>query len=323
MTNSNLVSDRTSNNGDGPNKSVQIYNILLIIIDYIVVHLKFFYYVFEHIFLLIFPKEEDVRGEIVLITGSAHGIGKQTALKYASLGATVVCWDINDKLNKETVKEIQSQGGTAHHYVCDVMNRENILQVAEKVKKDIGSVTILVNNAGIMPCHTLVQHTETEIRKMFEINVMAHFWLIQTFLPDMITNNHGHIIALSSCAGIFGLRNLVPYCAAKFAVRGLMQALQEEIRCDPRNLNIKFTTIYPYMVDTGLCKRPKIGFPNLMRLVTPTEAAEAIVKAQRRGIEEITIPRHFLYLDRCCRMFPRKANNVLFDFVEAYVDSDL
>ncbi|XP_055371014.1 short-chain dehydrogenase/reductase family 16C member 6 [Condylostylus longicornis] len=322
MTNSEK-SVSYSTNGDGSSSSHQIYNVLLTILEYILIHLKFFYYILEHIFFMIFPREEDVKGEIVLITGAAHGIGKQTALKYASLGATVVCLDINEKLNKETVKEIQSRGGNAHHYVCDVLKRDDIIQVAEKIKNEVGTVSILVNNAGIMPCHSLLQHTDGEIRKMFEINVMAHFWLIQTYLPDMITNNHGHIVALSSCAGLFGLRNLVPYCASKFAVKGLMLSLVEELRHDPRNLNIKFTTIYPYMVDTGLCKRPKIKFPNFMRLVTQEEAAEAIVKAQRRGIEEFAIPNRFLYLHRLSRLFPRRATDVLFDFMEAYVDSDL
>lgn len=60
---------------------------------------------------------------------------------------------------------------------CDVSNREQVLSVAERVKKEIGDVTILVNNAGIMPCHAFLDHTNDEIRKIFDINVLAHFWV--------------------------------------------------------------------------------------------------------------------------------------------------
>ena len=65
---------------------------------------------------------------------------------------------------------------------CDVADREQVMKVAEKVKKDVGTVTIIVNNAGIMPTHSLLDHTEVEIRKLFDINVLAHFWVRLYFL---------------------------------------------------------------------------------------------------------------------------------------------
>jgi NADP-dependent 3-hydroxy acid dehydrogenase YdfG len=77
----------------------------------------------------------------------------------------------------------------------------------------------------------MLQHTEGEIRKTIEINVIAHFWMFQAFLPTMIEHNRGHIVALSSMAGIMGFQNLVPYCGSKFAVRGIMEAMSEELRC--------------------------------------------------------------------------------------------
>lgn len=111
------------------------------------------------------------------ITGAAHGIGKETALQYASLGAKVVCWDINEKGNTELLKEIKAQGGKAFAYVCNVTKREDIIEVAEKTKREVGTVDILINNAGIMPTHPLTEHTEQEIRLMYDINVLAHFYV--------------------------------------------------------------------------------------------------------------------------------------------------
>lgn len=112
----------------------------------------------------------------------------------------------------------------------DVTNRDAVLETGAKVLQEVGNVTILINNAGIMPQHEMLKHSENEIRKVFEINTIAHFWMFQAFLPKMVENNHGHIVALSSIAGIVGFKNLVPYCGSKFAVRGLMESMNEELR---------------------------------------------------------------------------------------------
>lgn len=110
-------------------------------------------------------------------------------------------------------------------------NRDKVLEAGDKVLKEVGAVTILVNNAGIMPSHDFLQHSESEIRRTVDINLTAHFWLFQAFLPKMIETNHGHIVAMSSMAGLMGFQNLVPYCGTKFAVRGVQEALAEELRC--------------------------------------------------------------------------------------------
>lgn len=150
-----------------------------------------------------------------------------------------------------------------------------------------------------------------------------HLQLIQAFLPDMIKQKKGHIVALSSCAGLFGLKNLVPYCGTKFAVKGIMYALAEELRHTEPEADIKCTTIYPYMVDTGLCKKPKMRFTHAMRLVKPHQAAAAIVKAQRSGVFEESIPKHFVYLEMILKFFPKKAQLLYTDFMDSGVESDL
>ncbi|XP_065363009.1 17-beta-hydroxysteroid dehydrogenase 13 [Calliphora vicina] len=296
--------------------------IIQMVIEFIVVNIKFWYITMEAFIRSFLHKEEtNVSGEFVFITGAGHGIGKQLALQYSSLGAKVICVDINEKNNMQTVKEIKQAGGNAFAYTCNVTSREEIFALSEKVKQEHGFVGIIVNNAGIMPCHPLLEHTEQEIRLMYDVNVMAHFWILQAFLPDMIERNQGHIVALSSCAGLFGLPNLVPYCGTKFAVRGFMQAMQEELYKQNPQTQIKFTSIYPYMVDTGLCKNPKFRFP-WMKLVDPTEAAASIILAQRTCLEEASIPRYFTSIEKVGRFLPRKAMRVANDYLDAYVESD-
>ncbi|XP_062537758.1 short-chain dehydrogenase/reductase family 16C member 6 isoform X3 [Armigeres subalbatus] len=307
-----------------PNAGVKIYNLIILIVDIVVMLVRWIYFTLEALYMVaVPPKPESVAKDIVLVTGAGHGIGRSLAQQYSQLGATVVCLDINDKMNQETISSIKKERGNAFGFVCDVTKREEIIETAKKVKEQVGVVTILVNNAGIMPTHTLLKQTEGEIRKTFEINVLAHFWMLQTYLPDMIEKNRGFIVALSSIAGLVGLNNLVPYCGSKHAVRGIMEACHEEIRQDPRKPNIKFTSVYPYMVDTGLCKRPHMRFPNLMRLVKPDEAAASIIDAQRRGLIDVSIPKYLLYLNTFVRLFPLKAANLLRDFLDSGVESDL
>ncbi|CAK9828709.1 Short-chain dehydrogenase/reductase family 16C member 6 [Anthophora retusa] len=305
---------------------VRAYGGVLVLADVLLLLLKILYYIGEGIYRLIVPVEEkSVAGEIVLVTGAGHGIGKELALKYASLGATVVCWDLNQQGNEETVNEIKQMGTTkAYGYKCDVSKREEVFAVAEKVRVEVGNVTILINNAGIMPCRAFLDHTPEEIKRIFDINVLAHCWTVQAFLPSMIQKNYGHIVALSSMAGFLGVANVVPYCASKFAVRGLMEALNEEIRSlsKEKSSNINFTTIYPYMVDTGLCKNPRIRFPSIMALVSPKEAVAEIVKAQRRNIRELSIPACWLYVNTFLRCVPESCMRSIVDFLGSGLEAE-
>lgn len=306
---------------------VKAYEGALILVDVLLLLVRILFWTLEGIYrAIVQPEEKNVAGEIVLITGAGHGIGRELALKYASLGATVVCWDLNPQSNLETVSEIKKLGATSiHAYQCDVSSRDQVFQTAERVKAEVGNVTILVNNAGIMPCHSFLDTTTEEIRKIFDINVMAHFWMLQAFLPSMIAKNHGHVVALSSIAGLIGVANLVPYCSSKFAVRGLMESLNEELRQGKGGQpnNIKFTTVCPYMVDTGLCKRTKIKYPSLMSMVTPEDAAGQIVSSQRRNYTEVTIPGYWMRVNTTVRNFPEKVWVQIKDFLDSGVESDL
>ncbi|KOB67199.1 Short-chain dehydrogenase [Operophtera brumata] len=169
------------------------------------------------------------------ISGAGHGMGREMALRFGRLGAVVIAVDINPAGNEETFKMIKGEKGKIHKYECDVTDRAAVFKLAEKVSKEVGDVTILVNNAGIMPCKPILKHSEKEIRSEVDINVIGNLWMIQAFLPSMLENNHGHIVAMSSMAGKMGLRNLVPYCGTKYAARGIMEALAVELYEDPRD----------------------------------------------------------------------------------------
>ncbi|CAH2050867.1 unnamed protein product, partial [Iphiclides podalirius] len=282
------------------------------------------YEIFCAIFRCFVPAEpKDVSGEVVLITGTGHGMGREMALRFGRLGAKVVCVDINPEGNEQTYKMILAEKGKVFKYVCDVADRAAVMQLAEKVRREVGEVDILVNNAGIMPCKPVLQQTEKEIRLMMDINVNGNLWFIQAFLPSMIERNHGHIVAISSMAGLMGTRNLVPYCGSKYAVRGIMEALAVELRAEPTDTSgIHFTTVCPSIVNTGLCHKPRIRFKKALKIVEPGEAADIIVDSVLRNVLEISIPTRlhnairYLY-----RMIPISAAFALNDLADSGADA--
>lgn len=303
----------------------QLTSIAVLLGDIVLLLIKTILGLFEALYLNFVPAhEKSVANDTVLITGTGHGIGRELALQFAKLGARIICVDINKNGNEETVKELKDRGFTkVHSFQCDVSDRDQVVELASKVQKEVGDVTILVNNAGIMPCHPFMSSSAEEIKKIFDINVFAHFWMLQMFLPRMIEKNCGHVVGISSMAGILGLTNLVPYCSSKFAVRGLMEALAEEVREDKRQLNnVKFTSIFPYIVNTGLCKKPRIRFPGLLGIVSPQDAAKHIIQAVRRNYREISIPSGLLTVNNTLRLFPDKVTLMVKDFLDSGLEAD-
>ncbi|XP_059616298.1 short-chain dehydrogenase/reductase family 16C member 6-like isoform X3 [Phlebotomus argentipes] len=222
----------TDNRNASQNPALRLYSVFTLIADIIGLLLKFTLEVI-YSFMKLFVKTElkDVSGEVVLITGAGHGIGRELAIQYTDLGCEVVCLDINEAGNAETVEMANAlRQGRAYAFTCDVTDRDQVLAVANRIRVQVGHVSVIVNNAGIMPSRPLWEQQHQEIRKVFDVNVMAHFWIFEAFLPHMIEKNRGHLVSISSVVGLIGAANLVPYCASKFAVRGMMEALFEELR---------------------------------------------------------------------------------------------
>lgn len=184
----------------------------------------------ESLLKLFIPKKrKSVTGEIVLITGAGHGLGRLTAFEFAKLKCKLVLWDINKHGLEETADECKRLGSKAHAFVVDCSDREDIYSSAKKVKAEVGDVSILVNNAGVVYTSDLFATQDPQIEKTFEVNILAHFWTTKAFLPAMMKNNHGHIVTVASAAGHAGIPFLLAYCSSKFAAVGFHKALTEEL----------------------------------------------------------------------------------------------
>ena len=144
------------------------------------------YYCFKAILLFFVPKclrSKDVSKDIVLITGGASGLGRLMALKFAKLGSTVVIWDLNLAGLEETrklVEELRSKRdkvGKCHHFQVDISDRFKVYAAAERVKQEVGSVSILINNAGVVQGKRFLELDDKMIVKTFDVNTLAHFWV--------------------------------------------------------------------------------------------------------------------------------------------------
>jgi len=248
------------------------------------------YHVLERFVKIFVPQkmlEKNISGQVVLVTGGGSGIGRLMCLRYARLGATVVTWDINKLGNEETVEMIKKEGNRAFSYTVDMSSKDDIYRVAEKTKEDVGPVTILVNNAGIVSGTAVMDTPDAKIVKTFEVNVLAHFWTIKAFLPDMIKHKLGHIVNVASLAGHSGTNKLVDYCSSKFAAVGLDEAFRVELFVQGHSDYIKTTVVCPYYISTGMFAGVQ---SKLIPILVPEYVADSVVGATLTNREVLLLP---------------------------------
>jgi len=176
--------------------------------------------------------------EIVLITGGASGIGASVAKKLAAMGVKVVIMDLNSP--EEVVCEFllalfvnrrltMYEAGVTFFKV-DITSSKEISEAASEIRKSVGEPTVLINNAGIGTVRTILGGSEAGIRQTFEVNTMAHFWLVKEFVPAMIKKNHGHIVTIASMASFVVHARNVDYCCTKASCVAFHEGLASELK---------------------------------------------------------------------------------------------
>nr|XP_054756410.1 epidermal retinol dehydrogenase 2-like [Lytechinus pictus] len=258
------------------------------------------------------PKK-DVSKDIVLITGGGSGIGRLMSLSFAELGATVIIWDINNETAQGVVKEIRGAGGKAYSHVVDCCDNEAVYKTADKVREDIGHVTILINNAGIVSGKKLLQCPDRLIKKTMDVNINAHFWTLKAFLPNMLEKNQGHIVTIASLAGHLGVSGLVDYCASKFAAVGLDDALYHELQYTGKS-GVKCTVVCPFYIKTGMFDGVKAKRAVMVDLLEPDYAVERIMLAIRTNQRVLILPRSLYFFPGLKNLWHPLAVQTAYDF---------
>ncbi|MBI0330304.1 SDR family oxidoreductase [Burkholderia plantarii] len=216
-----------------------------------------------------------IENKVVLITGGSTGIGAEAARHLAARGARVaVAARRRDRLDA-VVAAIEAAGGEARAYALDVTDKHQVAAVAAAVVADFGRLDVLVNNAGLMPIRPMAEVNTDEWDAMIDVNLKGTLYGIAAALPRFLAQGSGHIINLSSVAGIkvFAPGGTV-YSGTKYAVRAISEGLRQEV-----GERIRVTSIEPGAVDSDL----KFG--------TSGTAQETVHEFYRQAIPAASVAR--------------------------------
>jgi NAD(P)-dependent dehydrogenase (short-subunit alcohol dehydrogenase family) len=243
-----------------------------------------------------------VANKRVLVTGAASGIGRATAVACAERGARLCLTDIDEAHLNEAAAEIREAGGTVDHAAAlDISDHAAVAAMADRVHAEHGSVDVVMNVAGIAVWGTMDTLSHEQWRRVVDVNLMGPIHVMECFVPEMIAAGRGgHVVNVSSAAGLFGLPWHAPYSAAKFGLRGASEVL----RFDLRRHDIGVSLVCPGAVETGLVNTLEIAGVDrstpimekfsarfASRATSPEQAAARILEGVERN-------RYWVYTSR-------------------------
>jgi len=191
-----------------------------------------------------------LRDKISIITGSARGIGRATALKFAAEGAHVVVCDLDQTSIDAVVKTITGKGGKASGFVVDVTDRSSIDAMVSAVIAKHGRIDTLVNNAGIVQDARMINMTDDQFDKVIDVNLKGTYNCTKAVIDAMLMQQSGVILNASSIVGIYGNFGQTNYAASKFGVIGMAKTWAREFG---RN-GIRANAVCPGMIETDIIK---------------------------------------------------------------------
>ncbi|XP_063605053.1 17-beta-hydroxysteroid dehydrogenase 13-like [Penaeus indicus] len=184
------------------------------------------------------------------------------------------------------------------------------------VREEIGHPEIVINNAGTYCYKPFLTHSPEEISRLVSVNLLGNLWVTREFLGNMIDLGRGHIVSVSSILGYMGRNYVVPYCASKFGVKGMTEALAEEVRKSGKGQSICVTAVHPFLISNVSDVKPNLKFPSLFEVLTPTEAARRIIRGIRRNQEELFLPEKLKPIMMMSKVLPRSLRRLFGDYME-------
>src|SRR5262245_11900865 len=196
------------------------------------------------------PLVGSFRDQVVLITGASSGIGRLTAVTFARQGAAVALLARRRAQLEEVAAAIRAAGGRSLVVPTDVTDLRAARNSVAKVRRRWGGIDVLVNSAGILLPSPVEMLTAAHLDAMLRVNVFGALFMMQAVLPAMRAAKRGAIINVASLAGRRGLTPLGGYCATKFALVALSEALRTEI--DTSKIHVGL--VMPGVIDTPMAQ---------------------------------------------------------------------
>lgn len=217
-----------------------------------------------------------LHNQTAIITGAGKGIGKAAAIALAKEGVNLGLVARSRADLESLQQELSSTYGIKVSIAtADISNRAEAERAVETLIKELGALDILLNNAGTAQFGKLVEMDPDQWEQIIQTNLMGTYYVTRAALPTMIGQNGGSIINIASTAGERGFATGSAYCASKFAVIGMTEALMQEVR----KSNIRVTALTPSTVNTELAAKAGLPIGDEDRMMQAEDVAELILAA--------------------------------------------
>jgi all-trans-retinol dehydrogenase (NAD+) len=241
----------------------------------------------------------NINGKTALVTGGASGIGFETVMRLLKEGGRVAVWDASGPgIEKARNLLIDFKDRLLWRQV-DISDKKAVGAEADFLRGTWESPQILINNAGVMRRGLYTEGSEADWQLTVDVNLGGTLHTISAFLPDMYARDEGHVVNVSSAAGMLGVSGLSVYAASKWAVHGLTDSLREEAYT--KGSKVRFSSVHPFYITTGLFEGARIkGLGSILvpQVKNHDVIARAIVEsALKRGKMKVYRPRSLFLID--------------------------
>ena len=231
----------------------------------------------------------NLENKVVVITGASSGIGEAAAEQFAKKGANLVLVARRKEKLEQVEKNLSKYSVKILICVCDVSDKDQVKQMADKTIETFSKIDILVNNAGFVIYGNVKELSIEDIESQMKTNYFGTIYCTKSFLPHFLKQNFGHIVNVASVGASFGVPGIASYCATKYAMLGFSEGLHHELH----DTGVGVTVVSPIMVRTSLFDHP--SFKNFTKHATGISlssetVANAIIKASNSSRLEIVVP---------------------------------
>jgi NAD(P)-dependent dehydrogenase (short-subunit alcohol dehydrogenase family) len=262
----------------------------------------------------------DLNGKVAVVTGAASGIGRALAMGLANKGCRLALVDVDAESLARLHEQLSesARGGSVTTHVADVSDRARMRGLADEVVAAHRAVHVLVNNAGVAYEAAFPQMRLEDWDHIVGVNLWGVIHGCHFFMRHLAKAEHAHIVNVSSLLGLVALPGQSAYSATKFAVRGLSEALREELR--PTSVGL--TVVHPGAVATAILRHGRGDDPDLLRrldrwyarhALAPERASELIIGAIEQGTPRLLIGRETAFADFVIRLLPTVGSRLIAD----------
>jgi short-subunit dehydrogenase len=248
----------------------------------------------------------NINGRIMVVTGASSGIGAATARAAGRERARLVLLARNQAKLEEVAEDIRRNGGAAHPYAVDLTVADAVAEVAKRITTDLGTPDIIFNNAGVGKWLSVAETDPDEAVKMMASPYFAAFFVTRAFLPEMLKRNSGYIVNMTSAASRLVWPGATAYIAARWAMHGFTEGLRADLNgTGVRVMLASFAKVASSYWENNPGSEERLPkAQSMIRVLTPDEAAQAIIDGIKREKKEVVAPFMLRFVFGLNYLFP-------------------